>query len=61
MVLYYFCLTCLLTNRYEYCSEIIKLSRSLYILKYKHQGYVVIDYYIAKFKNIETLVLGIQK
>lgn len=56
VVLFYYCLTCLLVKKYKNCNEALKLIQSIYQLNYATKKYIVIDYYLAKANNIQKLV-----
>ena len=61
VVLFYFCLTCLLTKRLSHCRQIINLIKTIHTLTYAKRGYVVMDYYLTKTSNVESLVAGLER
>lgn len=61
VVLFYYCLTCLLTKRIVHCRQILTLIQTIHKLTYQNRFYVVLDYYIAKARNIDILVNGLER
>lgn len=61
ILLFYFCLTCLLMGKIEHCRQIINLAGSVHQLTYRNRGFVVLDYYMVKIRNIETLVSALER
>ena len=61
VVLFYFCLTCLLTKRIVHCRQVLTLMQTIHKLTYKDRCYVVLDFYLAKARNIDILVGGLER
>ncbi len=61
VIMFYFCLTCLLMRKIEHCKQIISLAKSIYQMSFKSRGFVVLDYYMVKIRNIETLVSALDR
>jgi hypothetical protein len=61
VVLFYFCLTCLLTKRIVHCRQVLTLMQTIHKLTYKDRSFIVLDYYLAKARNIDILVSGLER
>lgn len=56
VVLYYYCLTCMLVRKFANCAEALKLLGQIYALNYETGKFILIDYFKAKANNIQVLL-----